>query len=267
MIARAAWIRSGRWMDALAEELRTHVRVRLSASKHALAATRFVIFAQARTGSTLLVSLLNAHYGFYCDGEILARRRLLPGSFIAARCKLCREDAYGFKVKLAQLRGQNIRGARQFMRDLHEDGWRTIYLQRRNILRQTISGLVARHRNAWSHRSVDDPLALGKIHIDCGDLIRGMRRHHDLTTREQEVLEGLSPMTLVYEDHLLRSEVQQHTADRVFDYLSMPSVPVQTNLLRITSDRLSDFVENYEELVQAVSRTEYAEFLCGEYIP
>ena len=34
---------------------------------------KFIIFAQGRSGSTLLVSLMNCHKEIFCDGEILNR--------------------------------------------------------------------------------------------------------------------------------------------------------------------------------------------------
>jgi len=133
-----------RWTD----ELRAHIRVRLSPPKHGRPTTRFVIFAQPRTGSTLLASLLKAHPRIRCDGEILGKRRLLPGPFVTARSILAEEDVYGFKVMIFQLWNQRIYDVGAFMRHLYGDGWKILHMRRRNVLRQAISVAVARHRNA-----------------------------------------------------------------------------------------------------------------------
>lgn len=245
------------WID----ELRTHIRARLFASSHTRPATRFVIFAQPRTGSTLLASLLRVHPRVHCDGEIFGKRRLFPGPFVTARSILTGKDVYGFKAMIFQLWNQKIHDVRTFMNHLHEDGWTILHMRRRDVLRQAISVTVARHRNAWSHRSGDGPLTMEKIPIAPQGLIGLMEQRERFLAEEREALEGLPHMALVYEDDLLRPEARGKTMDRVFGYLDLPPVPVRTDLVRIASGPLSDMIENYEEFVQAIGRTRYAELL------
>lgn len=248
----------------IAGELRAYIRVGLSGSKHAPPATRFVVFAQGRTGSTLLVTLLNSNPSIHCDGEILRKKRLFPGHLIAARSRLGGRDVYGFKLKIYQLWAQKIYDARPFVHGLHEDGWKVIYLKRRNILRQVISRMVARHRQGGLHWSEDGPVRLDRIHVDCGKVVRVIEQRKAYLVKEAEVLEGLPLLPLVYEDHLLHPETHQETVDDVFGFLGVPSVPVETNLIRITSDRLPDFIANYDELVQVIEQTEHADLLRDE---
>ena len=81
---------------------------------------------------------------------------------------------------------------------------------------------------------------------------------------EKQILDDLKIpyITIVYEEDLLPGDKQQKTMDRIFDYLDLPSVSVRTNLVRTTSDNMSDFIENYEEVVNIISQTKYAEFLA-----
>ena len=51
--------------------------------------TKFVIFGRGRSGSTLLVSLLNSNPDIHCDGEILSRKKLFPEKVIHSK-RLCR---------------------------------------------------------------------------------------------------------------------------------------------------------------------------------
>src|SRR4051812_11468170 len=66
---------------------------------------RFVVFAQGRTGSTLLVDLLRSSPGVHCDEEILDRPVRLPHLWIASRRAARPGTGYGFKVKIYQLTG------------------------------------------------------------------------------------------------------------------------------------------------------------------
>ena len=51
---------------------------------------RFVIFAQGRTGSTLLTSSLDSHPEIRCADEILGRPRGDPKAYVENRARLCR---------------------------------------------------------------------------------------------------------------------------------------------------------------------------------
>jgi len=59
----------------------------------------------------------------------------------------------------------------------------------------------------------------------------------------------------------LQEESRQPALDRVFDFLNLASAPVSTQYLRLTSDRLSDFVRNHDQLAEMLAGTEYARFL------
>ena len=79
--------------------------------------TRFVIFAQGRTGSSLLRSLLNAHPEVRTEGEILGRPVIDPVRFVERHATVSSPPVFGFKVKIYQL--SDIQGVdpRAFWRD------------------------------------------------------------------------------------------------------------------------------------------------------
>lgn len=236
--------------------------INLFTHKSNMPVTKFVIFAQGRTGSTLLVDLINSHPGIHCDDEILKRKVLFPGLFIRARSALSEKDVYGFKVKIYQLWDQKVRDSKQFISDLYEHGWKIIYLTRRNIFRQTISGFVVEQSKVWHHNSIYGPLKLKEIYIDCDELLKRMKEREMFLAHEKEVLEGVPHITINYENDLLRAQYRQDTLDKIFNYLDVPFVQVKTKLVRITSDNLSAFVQNYEEVERVIGNTEYAQFLA-----
>lgn len=222
---------------------------------------KFVIFAQDRTGSTLLVDLLNSPQ-ICCDGEILKeRRRFFLRSFLAAKSvRLRRIEIYGFSVKIKQLKDtQKVNDIRSFLIDLHEKGWKIIYLKRENFLRQAVSRLVADHRGY--RRYLSDPPEQLVIRIDCQELLRRIKKIEFLRREEEKALSGLPYLELVYEDHLLKPECHQPTLDRIFEYFGIASVPVKTDLVKITPEKFVDFIENYDEFMKIVKDAGYARFL------
>ncbi|GAF97348.1 unnamed protein product, partial [marine sediment metagenome] len=135
--------------------------------------------------------------------------------------------------------------------------WKIISLRRHNILRQAISDIVAKDRGAHHHRLSDGPLELDKMNIDCNKLINVIKWFEKLSAQESKILENLPHLSIIYEDDLLKTEHHQKTLDRIFDYLGIPSVPVKTQFVKITPNRLSDFVLNHKEIMQTIGEAEY----------
>lgn len=176
-------------------------------------------------------------------------------------CALSKKDIYGFKIKIYQLaKSQDIQDLKQFMYELYRQGWKIIYVKRRNFLHREVAALTAKSRR-WRFKSEDAPSNGVKIYIDCKDLIEGLQRREMYLAQEEEILKNLPHITIVFEDDLLRAENHQRTLDKILDYLGLPSVPVKTIFVRAASKRLSDSVQNYEEVVGAISQTKYAKFL------
>ncbi len=132
--------------------------------------TRFLILAQARTGSTMLVRALNSHPNVRCFGEVLntARDLILYGvqgydnydprdrelrdrDFKAfLRTRIYTPDgegisATGFKLLYGQFR--DFPGLQDWL--TQETSIRVIHLKRRNLLRQLVSLKLAFTTGVW----------------------------------------------------------------------------------------------------------------------
>ena len=223
-----------------------------------------MIYGQGRSGSELLCNLLDLHPQVQCDTEILFHHVFFPKLFIEGKCAVCHKEAYGFKVKVYQLRDDQKLDPRQFLIDMLDDGWKIIHLQRDNILRQVISLLAARQRKVFHIKSKTKSPSPEKIRVDCNKVLSEIKQREDYQEEDNKVLEGLPHITVVYENDLLREQDHQKTVDRIFEYLDIHSVPVQTNFVRLTPNHLSDLVENYDELVGIISQSKYAHFLTDE---
>src|SRR3954469_16063388 len=101
---------------------------------------RFLVFAQGRTGSTLLLDLLRSSPGVHCDEELLDRPVRSPHLWIAAhRAAQGAAAGYGFKVKIYQLTdAQGIADPGRWLGGMDRRGWSVIWLHRRNLLRHVL---------------------------------------------------------------------------------------------------------------------------------
>jgi len=149
--------------------------------------TRFVLFARGRSGTTLLLSMLNAHPAVEADGEILRRRALCPLQLVKQCEAQTQASVYGFKLLSYQLRSlqTHLPDRRAFLEALVEQGYRVLYLRRQNLLRHALSGLYAEHRRRW-HQTETDAADRPAIRVRRDDLFRWLDGSAQLRRFEQE---------------------------------------------------------------------------------
>ena len=231
--------------------------------KPPLPSKRFIILAEGRSGSTLLVSLLNSSSQIHCDGEILNRSPVLfPRLFIDMQASRCQSSVYGFKLLDYQLeKVQNVKNTKQFLFKLYESGYKFIYLTRCNRLYHALSQINALQKNKFHHGLGDGKLEYKPIKVDIHKLIDTMDITEATTKSYKGFFKRVPHLRLTYENNLQESTSHQTTADQVFSFLGVPSTPVKVNLVKLMPSSLRDMVENYEELVKAVKATKYAHFL------
>lgn len=221
---------------------------------------RFVIFAQGRTGTWLLHDMLNAHPQITCDKEILQPRRLAPYAFVEGSSRRTK-SVYGFHVQIRQLLEVQHLDPAAFLRRMDADGWRILYVRRQNILRQSISSMVARQRQLW-HTTNPDELTQRRFTLDLDELMAWLDRRQRYLAQEAAALQGLPHLPLVYEEDLMAAARHQATMARIFAFLDVAIIPVAARTQRLGSDCLADTVENYQELVERVAASPYGGFLA-----
>jgi len=93
------------------------------------------------------------------------------------------------------------------------------------------------------------------IHVDFEELLEWISDSEKGNEYEQCLIKDLPHLTLIYENDLLNSSSHQNTADKVFNFLNIPSEKVTTNLVKLMPLNPIDRVENYEELVKFINNT------------
>jgi LPS sulfotransferase NodH len=139
----------------------------------------FVILFQGRSGSTLLGELLNSSPAIQIEGEILAGRRLEGwrrqnarlGQFVQ-RSQSSRIQAVGFKAKLTDIADTNA-----FRSFLQREGFRIVFLTRRDVVKQALSWIYAdrlfQRSGEWN--LVRHDIQFQPIAVKCEELVRRIR--------------------------------------------------------------------------------------------
>jgi LPS sulfotransferase NodH len=245
--------------------------------------TRFVILGIQRTGTTLLVRLLDAHPEVVCVGELfqsksapvdhdLPRYRGYVADSMGRRLLaplLCRRSvhryldriygtlqvpAFGFKLMLDQVRRYPAVAAY-----LREKDFRIIHVVRENLLKTHVSRLRARQTGIYAST---EPLPGTQVSIPTASLAGDL----DALARENRALEsltaglGLTQISVSYE--AITGDRSQGLS-RILSFLGVDAtVELESQLVKLTPDELSRAVENYEEMAAALAGSDYEHHLC-----
>ena len=234
---------------------------------------RFIVFGQSRCGSTLLTELLASHPDVDCRGEIYYHAPFLPHLYRQAVERTSHGSTFGFKMHVHQLDSKlhlDKKNQQTFVKTLRDDGYRFIYLRRRNVVRHVMSDQLRSAGGSTHVRAITDTKAepLGKaseqpdkLRVDITDVINHIRIREHYWTLAEELLQDISYHTVEYERDLADGTQHQATLDALFDFLGLDRAPVSTNLRRINTKPLEDLVENFGELETSLSGTPWKDYL------
>jgi LPS sulfotransferase NodH len=240
---------------------------------------RFLIVGVARTGSTLLMSMLNARPSMLAFGEIfrgdgkigwdippfLSRQALRLQRKLQARPIEFLETevfgawpaevaAVGFKLFYYHARSGSQAAVWEYLRD--DPALAIIHIKRLNVLEQYLSLRVAHETNIWSS-STPQSEEPAPIRLD-PDLCR--RHFEEVRAQEAECDAFFSRsriQSLTYEDLVAdRAAAMQ----RVAGHLGVPLERGEARTARQRTRPISDAIANFEELRDAFAGTEWEGF-------
>jgi LPS sulfotransferase NodH len=223
---------------------------------------RLCILTNGRTGSELLVELLDSHPKMRCESEILRDPQRDALRFVRGRTHSAWRHgakAYGFKFITGQARSLGWRrDLPAFLTSLSDDGFIFVRLRRRSLLRQALSTVRARQARDWHTREEGNR---GAAHVDPVQLIFTMRNLESLHEYLDTALPHPPAFDLVYEEDLEDEERRPATLSALFTAVGLePAAPTST-LRKQTPTSLADAIENLDEVTTALRTTRYARHL------
>lgn len=227
---------------------------------------RFTIIAPARSGSELLVSLLESHSAIRCDGELCKYAREHPARFVdghAVKARLRGVRAYGWKLGVTSLLYAQDRygGAENWLRQEVEMGRHLVFLWRRNLLNQAISFLTAQQSGIFHVWVGDDIHHVERDVLDPERVLGRMVNQEEELEWIRQALAPLPHLDLVYEDDLVDASRHQTTVDRVVGHLGLQPESVDTTLIRHPVTRGLDRLANADDVRALVAVTRFKPML------
>ncbi len=219
--------------------------------------TSFVVFGQARSGSTLLVRLLQSHPQIQCDGEIFGRDRWrrgvrkplgklikgFPEPYLFWKSTMSRRDAYGFKLLVNQIATPS-----RTIRTIHERGWQIIHIQRRSLFDQALSLTVASLTNRWGDFTETRQGDTVSITIPLEEMFVKVQQCVNTRWKIHQALTDIPHIQVTYEDDLLEEAARNRICGTIFEVLTIDPRPVSTEKQRSWNRPYSELVVNYDEI-------------------
>jgi len=225
---------------------------------------RLVIFGQGRTGSTLLESLLCSTGYFRPNGELFNISRgeiLYPLQYVRGLSKLTANENLIFHVKVYQLTRDRKRpiDPAKFLNALYGDGWKIIYLRRRNKVSHALSNVVAEHRGHY-HKDSDDREAV-KVFVNCEEFAEKVEERFHFENVEKAALTDVKYHEVVYENDLEISHNHQETVNRILGYISLENRKAFSKYRRVNAQLPKELISNYDEFVGMLKKQGWLRFL------
>jgi len=187
---------------------------------------------------------------------------LSPINRVSTRAALSPKSVFGFKLLSYQLRDlQDFKDPKAFLQSLIDQGYKLIHLRRENNFRQVLSRLYAEHRMTYHAAKGQKTTPLEKTHLDVPNLLVQLERSASLDTFESEVLDGLKFLYVSYENDLEDNSRHPETTKRVFDFLELEYHEPKAKLKKITTQELSGFISNADEVEKELSQSKFKHFL------
>lgn len=241
--------------------------------------THFAIVGVQRTGTTLLMSLLDQHPDIVCVGELFQyrtedvqygirrfrayvhdspRRRVLDlvrwrgivYDYLDTAFPPFVESTTGFKIMLDQ-----IRRYRPVLDYFKQNQYKILHVVRSNVLKTHISRLRAR-RSGIYHSS--QPITGAKIRIPVTSLIQELALLSENNARLASLVSelGLPFHTTMYES--LHGEKWPAEQQSILLFLGVdPDVELRPMSVKLTADDLAQVIENYDQVVRILENTPY----------
>jgi LPS sulfotransferase NodH len=236
---------------------------------------RMLILTTGRSGSELLVSLLNAHPDIVCKGELILRPdqsvHPRPGLFVRGVAVTSMREAmragkpaqvFGWKLPSNHMRWNVGRfpDPMLFIKESTGPGGLLVVLRRRNFVAQALSWHHAQ-KTKYHFTEVEQ---FNRISVDPEGLLSQTFDYEFEDRWLAETTNDLSKVDVTYEDDLLSLENQQSTLDRITDALGLERCPAGSQLKRITPAKPSDRIANLREVRRVFEPTRFAGFLDSE---
>lgn len=230
--------------------------------------TKAILLCHARTGSTLMGSLLASHPQIHWDGEYIKRIRKWSGIKKLFKLLIRRWPWMYFYFRASKVK-KDIYSCKMFphyvinlpavIHQLSQQNWLIIHLCRRDVFKNALSWLVAKNTGYFRNAINEKPIS--RLVLEPETLLLKIQEIIEINQLERLSLLAVPHLTFYYEDDLAAPDRWPETAGRVFDALGLDHAPVQSRVTKTWGSPYSEIIENYSELIEIIRHSKFYHLL------
>jgi len=222
---------------------------------------KFIVLSRARTGSNMLISMLDSHPSISAKGELLVKRsgKRIDEMLKNIYCKQPRSiKAAGFKIFYYHPTDDKSGQVWHHLKNIKN--LYVIHLKRKNILKTLLSRKIADKTNRWHKiNSEHDPQNPNdkKTTFTEEELLDGFKETRDWENSCHILLPDRMTIEVCYEDLIATPEQEFR---KITEFLELPYAVPTTVLQRQNPEKISDLIVNYSSLKNKFANTDWIEF-------
>ncbi len=222
----------------------------------------FAILDIGQSGCITLAKWFAAHKAISFQKDILSQAVRFPRLSVYRRIRQSAGEVYGFSLTVEQLRQvQRLADPNQFLHDLRRGGCRVIYLSRRDVLRHAIATLRAYSITCRFDGS--EPPRSNKLTVDVSELLACLKYLDYQRIEADAITHDIPRLDLIYEEDLMDPNSYRETAQKLSDFLEIPEIESVGSPLKLVHQKLTDIIENYDEVREGIEGSDYAYLLTN----
>jgi len=222
---------------------------------------KFIVLTQGRSGSNMLISMLNSHPHVHAKGELFHRLYGQPATRVLAKiygAHPAQIEAVGFKIFYYHPLDEPVTQVWDLLtavEDLH-----VIHLKRRNLLRLVLSKKIALQTDSWVNRNgtaTELAIQQRQVAFSVQELEAEFSEIDEMQRRFGTRFQSNRMMTTYYEEIAANPTAEMR---RITDLLGLEPSTTKATVKRQNPERLSSLILNYHELKSAFRGTSWEPF-------
>lgn len=222
---------------------------------------KFFVLTRSRTGSNMLIKMLNSHPEIHARSEILSRLngRSIEGIIKKQFCKVpLAIKAVGFKIFYNQPFDDKSGLVWEELKKI--EGLFVIHLKRRNLLRTIVSREIAGNTNVWYSKNGNQHVRLKdkQVLLKADDLARAFNQTREWeSVFERNFQRHATIIDVFYEDLVLNPEGE---FQQITNQLGLEPISPRHNSVKQNPEKLPDLIINYDALKKSFQNSEWISF-------
>jgi LPS sulfotransferase NodH len=225
---------------------------------------KFIILSRARTGSTLLQLMLNAHPAIHAKSEIFTRLYGSPVQTVLNDIFAphpARVKAVGFKIFYNHPVDDDSGRVWETLKKMED--LKVIHLKRKNMLRSLISEKIARKTNVWGIKKNDNRIRTQRktVTLTVEDMEQTFQQVKEWEKKYQRMFQAHPMIDVHYEDLIDNPEMEFQKITR---FLGVDFIVPEIKLRRQNPESVFNLVENYGFLKKHFTGTQWQGYFEDE---